>query len=184
MGQNKNLDILKWLRIYLIITLAFILVACPTTDSLYREAYFRYLAKKDEEALALCQEIMARDASYTQAYILTSLILAVKGQTSKAIDVLVEAKDKARPEAVFYFNLGNLYFNTGDYTRACAEYTQALKLNSGLKEAYLNRANSFLALKEYAKALADYEDFLRLSSEERPEVRKLVELLKIDLKKN
>lgn len=184
MGQNKKLYDLKGLRAYLLGGIIFILIGCPTTESLYRDAYFKYLAKKEEEALALCKEILSRDASYTQAYLLTSLILAVKGQTREAIDVLVEAKSKAKPEAIVYFNLGNLYFNKGDYARACAEYTQALKLNPGLHEAYLNRANSFLALHEYAKALVDYEEFLRLSTKERPEVRKLVELLKIDLKKN
>lgn len=169
-------------RIFFVVPALFLLLlcSCPTSASLYRDAFERYTAQDNPKALEILARIIQSDPSYTPAYILESVIRLAQNELERAAAVLADAKEKAQPSAAVCFNLGNVFFRQGNYPAAFAEFSIAIELDPELAEAWLNRANTRMALKEYRAALGDYEMFLKLSEKERPEVRQLVELLRRD----
>ncbi|KAK9725503.1 hypothetical protein RND81_05G148700 [Saponaria officinalis] len=58
---------------------------------------------------------------------------------------------------------GNQFFKAGNYLKAAALYTQAIKLDPNNPTLYSNRAAAFLNLVKLTKALADAEMTIRLS---------------------
>uniref|UniRef100_A0A7N0VIS8 Uncharacterized protein n=1 Tax=Kalanchoe fedtschenkoi TaxID=63787 RepID=A0A7N0VIS8_KALFE len=58
---------------------------------------------------------------------------------------------------------GNELFKSGNYLKAAATYTQAIKLDSSNATLYSNRAAAFLNLVKLNKALADAETAISLS---------------------
>lgn len=62
-----------------------------------------------------------------------------------------------------YNNRGLLYFQTGHFTAALADYNQALQLNPQLAKIYNNRANCYASMGQPIEALFDYETALDLN---------------------
>ncbi|XP_037432397.1 RNA polymerase II-associated protein 3-like [Triticum dicoccoides] len=60
---------------------------------------------------------------------------------------------------------GNEHFKSGNYLKAAALYTQAIKLDSDNPTLYSNRAAAFLQLVKLNKALADAETTIKLKPE-------------------
>jgi tetratricopeptide (TPR) repeat protein len=168
----------------LLLCLASFLAGCPTVAGMYGEAYYQYLGHDESRALGLLEQIIAKDARYTPAYVLEAAIYETRGDWNKSEETLRLAQQAGPPSPIVCFNLGNVYFKKADYRKAVDEYTRALALNPAFAEAYLNRANAHMDLKEYEAALRDYESFLGLAKEDNPNVRALVKLLREDLKSN
>jgi tetratricopeptide (TPR) repeat protein len=158
--------------------------ACPSMEKLYQQAYSHYIWRNEKKALEILDQIIAQDAHFTKAYVLEALIFEAQGDLGKAQETLGAAKEKSPPSAVVCYNLGNLHFKQKEYKNAIDEYSQAVVIDPGLKEAFLNRANSHMALKEYKLALKDYRDFLSKTDGQRPEVEALVRLLEADFAGN
>ena len=71
------------------------------------------------------------------------------------------------PEGIYnyaeaYLNRGNQYARKGDYRRAIADYTQAVKINPNLVLAYYNRGNAYGYNRDFNRAFADFEKVLQL----------------------
>jgi uncharacterized protein (TIGR02996 family) len=65
-------------------------------------------------------------------------------------------------DARLHAHLADYHRRHGDYTRAVAEYTEALKLQPGSASDYRMRGRCHYQQGEYAQALADYNEALRL----------------------
>jgi tetratricopeptide (TPR) repeat protein len=154
---------------------------CPTTDSLYGQAYLKFLERDEAQALKLLSAIIEKDARYVPAYILEAAIFETRGDWNRTEAILLQAKKTASASPVVCFNLGNIYFKKGEFAKAVDEYTRALELNPGFNEAYINRANARLKLGDLPAALKDYETFLSNTKGDYPNVRALVNLLRQDL---
>jgi tetratricopeptide (TPR) repeat protein len=59
-------------------------------------------------------------------------------------------------DAKTYYQIGNDYYEKGDYDRAIENYNMAILLNPVFSEAYFNRALSYYQLKNFDKSIADY----------------------------
>jgi tetratricopeptide (TPR) repeat protein len=60
-----------------------------------------------------------------------------------------------------------VYENIGDYDKAIADYTEAIRLDPKLKEAYEKRAALYKEHKgDYGKAIADYTEVIRLDPDD------------------
>ncbi|MEM3422163.1 MAG: AAA family ATPase [Candidatus Bilamarchaeaceae archaeon] len=59
-------------------------------------------------------------------------------------------------DAKTYYQLGNDYYEKGDYDKAIENYNMAVLLNPMFSEAYFNRALSYYQLKNFEKSIADY----------------------------
>jgi tetratricopeptide (TPR) repeat protein len=64
--------------------------------------------------------------------------------------------------AVEYYNRGIKYANKGDYDRAIADYTEAIRLDAKYADAYGNRGNAYRDKRDLDRALADYNEALRI----------------------
>jgi tetratricopeptide (TPR) repeat protein len=67
-----------------------------------------------------------------------------------------------QPTAEQYFNLGYNCDKKGNYARAIAHYTEALRLNPKYVEAYNNRGIAYFKQVDYQRAIADFNEALRL----------------------
>jgi transitional endoplasmic reticulum ATPase len=65
-------------------------------------------------------------------------------------------------DAKTYHQMGNDYYERGDYDRAIENYNMAILLNPVFSEAYFNRALSYYQLKNFDKSVADYTKAIEL----------------------
>lgn len=65
-------------------------------------------------------------------------------------------------DAKTYHQLGNDYYEKGDYDRAIENYNMAILLNPVFSEAYFNRALSYYQLKNFDKSVSDYSKAVEL----------------------
>ncbi|MEM2909185.1 MAG: AAA family ATPase [Candidatus Bilamarchaeaceae archaeon] len=65
-------------------------------------------------------------------------------------------KKPSPTDAKTYYQLGNEYYERGDYDRAIENYNMAILLNPVFSEAYFNRALSYYQLKNFDKSISDY----------------------------
>jgi len=72
------------------------------------------------------------------------------------------AKKPSPTDARTYYELGNDYYEKGDYDRAIENYNMAILLNPVFSEAYFNRALSYYQLKNFDKSVADYTKAIEL----------------------
>ena len=79
---------------------------------------------------------------------------------TKVIDSTVRSRNSS--EYTYFSNRGMAYFGLGEYTKALADYEEALRLNPQWLEAYEGRAEVYQELKQYDKAIADYTAALQL----------------------
>src|SRR5215831_11397590 len=54
------------------------------------------------------------------------------------------------------------YANKGDFDRAIADFSEAIRLAPNYAEAYYNRAHAYRAKKDNDRAIADYSETIRL----------------------
>jgi SpoVK/Ycf46/Vps4 family AAA+-type ATPase len=70
---------------------------------------------------------------------------------------------KSNPtDAKTYYQLGNEYYEKGDYDKAIENYNMAILLNPVFSEAYFNRALSYYQLKNFDKSISDYTKSMEL----------------------
>ncbi|MBU0591147.1 AAA family ATPase [Candidatus Micrarchaeota archaeon] len=70
---------------------------------------------------------------------------------------------KSNPtDAKTYYQMGNDYYEKGDYDKAIENYNMAILLNPVFSEAYFNRALSYYQLKNFDKSIADYTKSMEL----------------------
>lgn len=73
------------------------------------------------------------------------------------------AESKSNPtDAKTYYQMGNDYYEKGDYDRGIENYNMAILLNPVFSEAYFNRALSYYQLKNFDKSIADYTKSMEL----------------------
>ena len=69
------------------------------------------------------------------------------------------------PNAVNYYNRGNLNFYRQKYDDALDDFDRAIELNASYQHAYYARAMVFGALKDYDLAMDDYDHLLSLNAQ-------------------
>lgn len=65
-------------------------------------------------------------------------------------------------DAKTYYQMGNDFYEKGDYDKATENYNMAILLNPVFSEAYFNRALSYYQLKNFDKSIADYTKSMEL----------------------
>ncbi|KAL9352892.1 hypothetical protein Peur_055572 [Populus x canadensis] len=73
------------------------------------------------------------------------------------------SKESNVKEEISLKDKGNEFFKAGNYLKAAALYTQAIKLDPSNPTLYSNRAAAFLQLVKLTKALADAETTIKLN---------------------
>lgn len=68
--------------------------------------------------------------------------------------------DKTRAEELL--KRGKAFFDNGDYDKAIADFTEAIRLDPKYAVAYNNRGSAYSSMGEFDKAIADYTEAIRL----------------------
>jgi tetratricopeptide (TPR) repeat protein len=79
--------------------------------------------------------------------------------------VILGAADR-QEEAKEYVMRGNLYAERGDYNRAIADFTQAIRLDPNNADAYFGRGYSYANKNDYDRAIGDYNEAIRLKPDD------------------
>jgi tetratricopeptide (TPR) repeat protein len=86
--------------------------------------------------------------------------------SAEALDILEAALfgtvSAAGNDAKSWLYQGNAYYNKGDYDRAIADYTGALRIDPNYASAYNHRGNAYFFKGDYDRAIADYTGALRI----------------------
>jgi len=95
-------------------------------------------------------------------------ISRLKEQSSDEFFNEIEADDTEEIEfysddAETLFEMGNSYFQLGNYQEAIAEYTQVIQFCPDSAEAYYNRGVAHAHLKDYQVAVADFTEAIQLT---------------------
>ncbi|MGV8176905.1 MAG: AAA family ATPase [Candidatus Bilamarchaeaceae archaeon] len=69
---------------------------------------------------------------------------------------MIQSRKPNPIDAKTYYQLGNDYYEKGNYDKAIENYNMAILLNPIFSEAYFNRALSYYQLKNFEKSTADY----------------------------
>ena len=88
------------------------------------------------------------------------------------VAVLLTSCGSKAATATDKIELGQKYLTELNYTEAIASFTEAIKLDPNIIQAYMGRAEAYVALGEYDKALADYR-FISGTTENMPYTRAL-----------
>ena len=78
---------------------------------------------------------------------------------------MVEAPAAAAGPGAAFKDEGNTHFKAGDFLKAAASYTKAIKAEPGNHVFYSNRSQAFLKLSKVQKALEDAEKCIELNPE-------------------
>lgn len=103
------------------------------------------------------------DPHYVLALTLTELfeLRAAIEQYKQVVKLAI----KDEPKILAYYNMGNAYFDLGEYENAIESYQQAIKLDAKLSKPHNNLGLAYAALGRLTEAVAEFEEAVRLKSD-------------------
>ncbi len=124
------------------------------------------MQKRDyDKAIADCDQALAIDPKYADAYYNRGSAWHGKGDYDKAIDSYSQALAINSRYAYAYFGRGNAWFGKGNHDKAIADYNRALALNRKDASGYLNRGAALMNKGDFANAISDYSRALIINPE-------------------
>lgn len=169
--------------IFLAIFILFVIFyAVP--ESIFEEAEGLFLNNQLSEAAMMFEAAIENEPENEKAYLYLGYIYEVKRDYDAAISVLSRGVDYSNNQKeIFYFNIANNYFNSGDFSTAALMYSKALQSKPGFAEPYLNRANCRVKTAEFSLAVRDYNLYLKMKPDDpqRPQIEKMVTMLELGI---
>ena len=133
-------------------------------ETMLQTALELHQADRLDEAETLYRQILSTHPDHADAQHLLGLIAHQFGQYDTASELIMAAIAR-NPQAIYYYNLGNV-MQTHNRPAAAAEcFRQALALQPDYVDAHNNLGNALRALKEYEAAAQAFCDVLSLQPE-------------------
>jgi tetratricopeptide (TPR) repeat protein len=140
-----------------------------------------FMQNKPQEALVFLENSITEDSSHVKAFLYLGIVYEQLERTDEAIAAYRKILPKAGDlTAYISANLGNAYFQKGNFEYAQEFYSQALASDPAFTSAYLGRANTRIKNGALREAVADYELYLTLEprSSKRPEIERMVNFIR------
>lgn len=128
---------------------------------LLQTAFALHQTGRREEAQALYREILAADPNNADALHLLGLIAHESGQYDNATDLIMAAIER-NPQALYYFNLGNVMQAHNRPAAAAECFRQAIAMQPDYVEAHNNLGNALRALKDHEAAVHAFCNVINL----------------------
>jgi tetratricopeptide (TPR) repeat protein len=130
-------------------------------ESILRTAYELILESRGDEALAVCNWLIAEQKTATAGYRQRAAVLEYMGNVPDAISDLEHVISRDSREPADFHALGILYFKSGEMARAEAAFTSSLALGKAARNTYYKnschifRAEVRLTMRDFKEALVD-----------------------------
>lgn len=109
------------------------------------------------ESLAICREILERQADHVDALFLSAEIAARTGDPDRALEIYRQVLELKPDYAAAHYKRGNLLKDRQQMEAALASYDMAIAQDPGYAHAFLNRGFVLERLHQWDAALASYE---------------------------
>ncbi len=109
------------------------------------------------EAEKLYQSVLEQQPQQPDALALLGVVLAMKGETARAIELIEQAIQRDPTSALFKFHLGNVLMDAKKLPQAIVAFRQAIKLQPNFAQAYFNMGNALRAADDWPGAAAAYK---------------------------
>jgi len=134
----------------------------------YAKGEKHYKAGRYKEAAAELREAVRLSPDWDDPHYLLALALTELRQLEEAIaefKQVVEFAIKDEPKILAYYNMGNAYFDLGQYENAIESYQQAIKLDPTLSKPHNNLGLAYAARGKLNEAAAEFDEAVRLKSD-------------------
>ncbi len=121
-------------------------------DDTIRIALSHHVAGRLTEAELMYKQILAVTPGHADALHLLGLVAHHSGNFDNAVDFIMAALERS-PQALYYFNLGNVMTAHNRHAAAAECFRQAVALQPDYVDAYNNLGNALRSLKEFHEAL-------------------------------
>ena len=161
--------------------LLLIVSATVSASPLLKRGEELYMQNRPEEAAAVLEAALEQQPRNERIYLYLGIVYEQLGRHERAAEILRKGLEvDGTYRGLIYFNLGNNYLAAGSPDLAGEMYTQAIRSDGSLAEAYLNRANLRVRTEQYSGAVDDYTVYLTLapSTPQRDEIRRMISLLR------
>ncbi len=163
----------------IILMLLFILFPSFATSYL-EEGEKLFLENKPKQSAPLLEAALNEEPTNEKIYLYLGMVYDQLGEIDKSTKIMRRGLNVATSiKDLLYYNMGNNFFRKKQYSLAEDMYTEAIKTNKEIPEAYLNRANARLKQNKFKGAVSDYILYLRLKPEtaQRSKIEKLINIL-------
>jgi tetratricopeptide (TPR) repeat protein len=133
--------------------------------------------QRDPKAAELYLEAINEGDNVAEAYCNLGIINGETGNAGKALDNFTLALKHQPRHVEAHYNLGNLYYDAGNYALARLHYEAAAQIESGFALVYFNLALVYHKLADVHAALSALEKYKQLAPED-DEIEAVNQLLK------
>ncbi len=153
----------------------------PSFSSSYLEEGEKlFLENKPKQSAPLLEAALNEDPTNEKIYLYLGMVYDQLGEIDKSTKIMRRGLNVATSvKDLLYYNMGNNFFRKKQFSLAEDMYSEAIKINKEIPEAYLNRANARLKQNKFKEAVSDYIIYLRLKPEspQRDKIEKLINIL-------
>jgi len=137
------------------------IVPAPPDRELLTEAQARLRDGRSDEVLTLVDEVLDKDPTSAEAYLLSAYVHADAGRYEQARASCERALAINPLLPVARYILGIIFQQQGDLVRAVSEFKKTIYLDSSFALAHLNLGNIYRSQRRWDEAAREYENALR-----------------------
>lgn len=126
-------------------------------SSLLQQAVNAHQSGRLDEAERLYQAALQDQPNQPDAMALLAVVLAVKGDTAQAIELIEKAIQRDPQSALFQFHFGNILMSVKKLPQAIVAFRRAIVLQPGFAQAHFNLANALRASDNWVEAIDAYK---------------------------
>lgn len=124
-----------------------------------------YKGRQYEPAVKELREAIKQSPEWDDPHYVLALSLTELNKLKEAIEEykrVIDLAIKDDPKILSYYNMGNAYYDLGEYENAIKSYKQAIKLDPTLSKPHNNLGLAYAALGRIAEAKAEFAEAVRL----------------------